>query len=321
MAKAEVFNKMSRAAHKVGFKMKKHSPEILAITGTVGVIAGVVMACKATTKVDAILKDAKQHAADIQGVLTNADLQKKYYEAYGEDFTPEECKKEVGAVYVKAGFELVKVYAPAAIVTGLSLAALLTSNGILRSRYIATSAAYATLSQGFKDYRGRVIERFGKELDKELKYNIKSKTIEEKVTNEDGTETTVTKQVATVTDKQRMMNSSYSRFFDETCAGWDKCAEYNFVFLKQQEEYFNQKLRERGYVYLNEVYEALGIPMTKQGQIVGWVYDEENPIGDNYIDFGIINLYDETKRRFVNGYEPNILLDFNVDGPILELMQ
>ena len=64
----------------------------------------------------------------------------------------------------------------------------------------------------------------------------------------------------------------------------------------------------------------LGIPKTKAGQVVGWVYDPEHPVGDNYVDFGLFDLDRERVRRFVNGDERNILLDFNVDGNIWELM-
>ena len=64
----------------------------------------------------------------------------------------------------------------------------------------------------------------------------------------------------------------------------------------------------------------LGIPRTRAGQIVGWIYDKKNPIGDNYVDFGIYDTNKEANRNFVNGYERTILLDFNVEGNILELM-
>ena len=64
----------------------------------------------------------------------------------------------------------------------------------------------------------------------------------------------------------------------------------------------------------------LGIPRTQAGQIVGWIYDEKHPIGDNKVDFGIYNTYNEANRNFVNGYERTILLDFNVDGNILDMI-
>ena len=85
------------------------------------------------------------------------------------------------------------------------------------------------------------------------------------------------------------------------------------------ETFANDLLKARGRLFLNEVYRMLGIDETKAGQVVGWVYNPDNPTGDNFVDFGIYNMQRERVRAFVNGYEPNILLDFNVDGVIWDL--
>lgn len=114
--------------------------------------------------------------------------------------------------------------------------------------------------------------------------------------------------------------SQYARFFDEGCPNWSKDPEWNLMFLKQQELYANEMLKRNGFLFLNEVYDMLGFPRTKTGQIVGWIYDEENPIGDNRVDFGIYKTL-PGNRNFVNGIERNILLDFNVDGDIFTKMK
>lgn len=110
--------------------------------------------------------------------------------------------------------------------------------------------------------------------------------------------------------------SPYARIFDETCSGWTKDAEFNLMFLLQVQNYANEKLKARGYLFLNEVLDMLGLPRSKAGQIVGWIYKENNTDGDNYVDFGIYKT--EKNANFVNGYENCILLDFNVDGPIID---
>ena len=145
----------------------------------------------------------------------------------------------------------------------------------------------------------------------------KAKEIEEQTVNENGEIKTVKKTVNVADPNQY---SDYARFFEDGCTGWSKDPEYNLTFLKHQQSQANDILQRRGYLYLNEVYEMLGIPKTKAGHVVGWIYDEKNPIGDNYVDFGIYDLYNERSRAFVNGYERTILLDFNVDGNIWELM-
>ena len=136
--------------------------------------------------------------------------------------------------------------------------------------------------------------------------------------NEDGTESTV-KTTMNIIDPNTI--SDYSRIFDECNTSWSKSPEHNLVFLKQQQNYANDLLKSRGHLFLNEVYDMLGFPRTQAGQIVGWVYDEKNPIGDNFVDFGIYNLDSERARAFVNGYERSILLDFNVDGNVWKLMK
>lgn len=314
MKKTKFMTSVSRSLHKAGFQLKKHSPEILIVTGVVGAVASTVMACKATLKVNDVLDKAKQDINNIHDVAADVEAGIRPATVY----TPEDKKRDLTIVYTKTGIELVKLYAPAVAVGALSIVSLVSSHRILKKRNVALAAAYATVDKGFKEYRGRVIERFGKELDRELKYNIRSKEIEEKIIDENGEEKTVTKTVE-VADPN--LNSDYARFFDESCPGWEKDPEFNLTFLKMQQSYANEKLKCQGHLFLNEVYDMLGIPRTRAGNIVGWIYDEKNPIGDNYVDFGIYDLYSERKRAFVNGYERSILLDFNVDGDIWSLMK
>lgn len=312
MAKLEIMNTVTRSLHRVGFKFKKHSPEILVGAGIVGVVGSAVMACKATTKLDEVLAEPKEKIEKIHEFMENPDMVPE-----GKEYTEEDGKKDLTIMYTQSAVKVVKLYAPAVILGTVSIAAILSGHHILRKRNLALAAAYATIDKGFKEYRGRVIERFGEELDKELKYNIKAKEIEETVVNEDGTETTVKKtaNVATLDSY-----SDYAKFFDDGCNGWTKDPEFNLMFLKDQQRYANDMLKTKGHLFLNEVYDMLGIPRTQAGQIVGWIYDEKHPVGDNFVDFGIYNTYNEANRNFVNGYERTILLDFNVDGDILNMI-
>ena len=195
---------------------------------------------------------------------------------------------------------------------------MLTSHNIIRKRNMALAAAYATVDKSFKDYRGRVVERFGKELDKELKYNIKTKEIEETIVDEDGKTQTVKKTVI-----DHWEPSEFAIFFDEYCSGWTKSPEANKAFLINVQNWANEKLKTQGHLFLNELYDMLGAQRTRAGNEVGWIYDEDGVCcGDNYVDLGIfdqvgVNKYDERKRAFINGHERSILIDPNVDGPIL----
>ena len=309
MTKTEIMSTVTRKLNKVGFTIKKHSPEILAVAGGVGVVTSAVMACKATLKVNDVLDDAKNTIEKIHEVREMPEMVDKY--------TEEDSKKDLAIVYIQTGVKLIKLYGPSVLLGTASLGCIFTSHKILRKRNMALAAAYATVDRGFKEYRSRVVERFGKELDRELKYNIRAKEIEEVVVNEDGTQTSVKNTVEAVDPN---VYSEYARFYDDGCLGWSKSSEDNLYFLKCQQNHANELLQSRGHLFLNEVYDMLGIPRTKAGQVVGWVYDKDNCTGDNFVDFGIYDLYNERARAFVNGHERTILHDFNVDGNVWDLL-
>lgn len=311
MKNGKFMNGVNRTLSKAGFQIKKHSPEILIVAGIAGVVTSAVMACKATTKINDILDQTKEEVGKVNDALANEKIPEDVY-------SKEDAKKDLAIIYIQTGVKLVKLYGPSLILGALSITSILASNNILRKRNVALAAAYAAIDNGFKEYRGRVIERFGKDLDRELKYNIKAKEISETTVDENGKETAVTKTVPVVESEEP---SDYARFFCEGCAGWTKDPEMNLVFLKQQQNWANELLKTRGHLFLNEVYDMLGIERSKAGQVVGWVYDETNPDCDNYVDFGIYDIYNERKRAFVNGWERSILLDFNVDGDIYSLLR
>lgn len=320
MTKVQLINSVKRTFHKGVFQVKKHSPEILVTTGLIGMAFSAVIACKATTKVSTILEDTKTELDRIHGAMENPDAQYKDSDGEIKPYTEEVGKKDITIIYAHAALDFAKLYGPAVAVGVLSAGCILTGVNILHKRNLALAAAYAAVDNSFKEYRGRVIERFGEGLDRELKYNIKAKEVEEIVTDENGEEKTVKKIVHEATPTDPNGWSDYARIYDDGCKGWTKNPEYNLVFLKQQQAYANRTLQERGYVFLNEVYDLLGFPHTKAGQVVGWVYDEKGTVGDNFIDFGIYNIDNARARDFVNGHERNIILDFNVDGVVLDIL-
>lgn len=301
--------KMVKVYNKSEMKVRKYSPEILAGVGVVGVIASTVMACKATTKLNDILAESKEQLEQIKTVAVDP--------AYADKYTEDDAKKDTTITYVQTGVKVAKLYAPSVILCTSSLGCLLASNNILRKRNAALSAAYMTVDKSFKEYRRRVAERFGDEVEKEIRYNIKAKEIV--TVDEEGNEVKETVKVIEGADNPTTY-SDYARFFDESCPAWQNDPEYNLTFLKAQQQYANDLLKAQGRLFLNDVYKMLGIDITKAGQVVGWIYDPDCPVGDNFVDFGIYDMSKERVRAFVNGYEPNILLDFNVDGNIWDLM-
>lgn len=321
MKKDEIMNKMSGAFSNISFKMKKHSPEILMVAGVAGVVVSAVMACKATLKVDAVMDETKEkmdkiHKAEEDGATES-----------GEDYFIEDAKKDTAIVYAQTGLKLAKIYAPAVVIGALSITSILASNNILRKRNVALAAAYATVDKSFKEYRNRVIEKFGQEIDRELKYNIKAEKVTATEVDEETEKEKKVKKNTFVVNPSDV--SGYARFFEKYTVDedgnsilnphWEPNNEYNIMFIKAQESYANDLLKAKKRLFLNDVYEMLGLPQTKAGQVVGWVYDKDNPVGDNYVDFGLYtdNL---SYSDLVNGLDPAILLDFNVDGNIWEMM-
>ena len=299
MKKAEIVKSVNGLFSKTSFQLKKHSPEILVVAGVIGVVTSAVMACKATTKVNEILDKTKEDVEAIHKCEEDESMKEQY--------SSEDAKKDLTIVYAQTGVKFAKLYGPSVVLGALSITSILASNNILRKRNVALGAAYAAIDKGFKEYRNRVIERFGED-------------------EETGKEKKVKKNGFVVSPADI---SGYARFFEKYTQDedgnsilnphWESNNEYNLMFIKAQERYANDLLKAKKRVFLNDVYEMLGLPRTKAGQIVGWVYDPESPKGDNYIDFGLYadNL---SYSDYVNGFDQAILLDFNVDGNIWELM-
>lgn len=278
---------------------QKHSPTILFAVGVVGMAATVVTACRATLKVDDVLVDAQK---DIGRVKEHASLQTNQY-------TERDAKKDLTVVYIRSSAKVLKLYAPSIIIGVASIAALTGSHRILMSRNTGLIAAYSALQRGFDQYRARVIDEYGEEKDRELRYGTEMVT----VTSEDknGPKKTKQKQLSS------QNGSMYARFFDPNNQNWETNPDYNLMFLRSQMNFLNDRLRTRGHVFLNEAYDALGFEHSKAGAVTGWLYGKGK--GDQAIDFGIFD--DASMTRFhdwITGRESGIWIDFNVDGVIYE---
>lgn len=302
--KTEIMKSVNGVASKTVMKLKKHSPEILVMAGIAGTVVSAVLACKATTKVAEILDETKGTLDTIhEGMETGA--------INGQEYTTEDGKKDTVVVYAQTGMKLAKLYAPAIILGTLSITSILASNNILRKRNVALGAAYAAIDKSFKEYRGRVIERFGEQVDTELKYGIKAKKFEEiEVDPETGKEKKVKKTVM-VADPN--LQSDYAVYFDSKSRNYETNPDYNRMFLKAQQAFANDKLQTRGHLFLNEVLDDLDLPRTPAGQIVGWTKDGP----DGYVNFRIVEVERETED---GRHEPALLLDLNVEGNIWEKM-
>lgn len=314
--KSDFLNKLVDFGGKVMFSAKKNSPTILLITGIVAGVGSAVSIGIASTKLSPVVEEAKE----------SLDAIHKCAEApeHKDEYTEKDIKRDTTIVYARATKEVVKLYSVPVLLGIVSITSFLSGYGILKKRNAAIAAAYVALDDGYKKYKARVINRFGEEVERRIRYGLKVEEIEEEIIDENGEKVTVKKTVEVpddsdptviVTDEGvftvegNVETSPYARYFDSTCMYWEKDAEINLKLLRDTEDYFNKILRYKQYIFLNEVYEKLGIPRSREGQAVGWIYDPEMD-GMKQIDFGIYNIYKPENREFVNGHIREVLLDF-----------
>ena len=296
--------------NKVGLHLKKRSPEILIVAGVVGTVASAVMACKATIKASEVAEEAKETIDEIH------EIEEKGITRAGNPYSIEDTKKDLTTTYLQTGVKYAKLYAPSVILGAASITCIVASHRVLKKRNIALAAAYTTLDKSFKEYRGRVMERFGEQVEKEIRYNIKAKEIKKTVADETGKKEKVKEvvDVPAVDGWDPSQYSPYARRFDETHPNWTKNPEMNRFYLKARQAQANDMLKARGHLFLNEVYDMMGFPRTKAGAVVGWLYDPKRPeLGDSYVDFG---MYEIQEGEDFESYVKSYILDFNVVGDI-----
>lgn len=292
-----------RMLFKAGFKLKKHSPEILICVGVVGTISSTVMACKATLKAKDVIDEAKIDICEIK-------------EDMDSEFIPEEekeaSKKELAKVYVDTGVQLVKIYAPSVILGTLSLGTVFASNNILRTRNASLSAAYTTLDSVFKKYRNNVKETYGDEVDHNMRYGIREDKIE--MTDENGKKKT---------QKVKHMSKDFdpedlSLFMAKgTSVEWDDSEEYLMSSLTIKERVLDDMLKSRGYLFVNEVRHELGFDPVAYGQTMGWIFDTKNENLKN--EFSLNINWDEpyVQMYYNNAWRRGVVINLEPDGDIL----
>lgn len=274
---------LTRAFSRNLLTLKKDSPHIFFVAGIAGVAVSTVLACRATLKLSETLDDiqsdielAKTHKMEDDGVQ----------------------KQNMAYIYAKGALKVSKLYAPAVVVGAASVGALTGSHVQLSRRNASLMAAYAVMSEAYDNYRERVKEELGEAKELDIHRGLKEEKDEE------------SKEIVKVGDPNKL--SPYARIFDEYSNEWKKDPELNKLFVQCQQNYANNLLQTRGHMFLNEVYDMLGLERSRAGAVVGWVI---GPDGDNYIDFG---MYDAHNTGFVNGWERSVVLDFNVDGVIYD---
>lgn len=297
---------LSGALGKTSLTLKEHAPGLIMATGLICFGSALAMTAVQTTKADVVLAEHESRMAVIHDA-----------EQLTAEYTKKDKQLDTVRVYATTVGRLARLYAfPAALTVGGTFC-ILYAHGLMRRRYAALAAAYTTLERGYSVYRQRVIDKLGPDADHYFRTGIETKEVNDlEIDPETGESTPVVKQE---TRFDGNATSMYARYFDEHSREYQRDLQSNLTFLRGQQSWFNHVLKHRGYVMLNEVYEALDIPPEPFGQVVGWFNDPS--LGDPNIDFGIVKGIRAIDRTDGQVYDKAILLDFNVHGPVWERLQ
>lgn len=290
---SKIVNTGTRALGRTNLGVQKVSPELLVGAGIVGLVAAGVMAARASMKAQPILERASRGLETVE-----------FHAENDSEYASKDKKKDLIYIYRTTSIDLVKLYAPSITLGTLGIACVLGGHHILKQRNVALAAAYKAVEVSYNEYRKRVRTAVGEERELEIYQDVQEVS------------TTDTKGKVT---KNKILGpnagNGYGRFFDQLNPNYQENASLNLAFITSVQRFWNMKLNLRGYVFLNEVYETLGIPATPAGQVVGWCSDG-NGGEDGYIDFNIDNPKNKQAQMFIRGDERSVFLDFNVDGEI-----
>lgn len=290
---------------------KQHSPELLLTSAIVSTIVSIVSACVATKKVEKVIEPAKKKIVESHQAV----------EAGLAD--PKAEKKNLTKLYLKTGSKVALYYAPAVLTFGLAVSSMIGSHNIMRGRNAALASAFAALKSSYDLYRDKVKEKIGEEAEELLYGNYEEKK---------ETHTTAGGKVKEKVTYEKKAEDDENNLF-RACWGpgntnYDaSLGQANLTTLLRAENYLNQVLRAKGYLFLSDVYEELGYTAGLLGarklqasHVLGWIFDPNDPNRASYVDFGIHDKdgnMTQHARDFQCGAEDFIWLEFNVDGDIL----
>lgn len=314
-----IFSSAAKFGSNLIQKVKFSSPELLIGAGVVGLVGAAVVAVR---------RGVRWHTAAKTEIAHDLETIKK---AEGSpQYTREDKVQDYARVIGKGVWSFTQIYGPSVAVGAASVASILAGTGILRGRLAAVTSAAATAQAALDRYRQRVREKLGDDADSEFAHEVIGRKT--KLKHEDGTKETQVTYHLVPSSGEWMSASPYSRLWDDSALEWSPNRELQYLTLRSLENHFNRELDVRGVVFLNDVYKALGLPMSKDAALVGWIKDYEKPKmaklaaelgrvpGDGVISFGVFENESPSARAYLAGDDNRVVLDFNVDGVIYDLI-
>ena len=300
---------------KLGLWGKRHSPELLIAGGILSAAASVGLGIYATTKLNKVVKPYNDKIDEIKKNLNDDN------KIQNNEVDVKQLKKELTTTYIKASLKITALYLPSVLCFGSSVCCVLGSHKIMRGRNLALAAACSTLEQSYAAYRARVKKEFGEEVEEKLFNNVTKEKVEV-IDPKTGKTKTKTIEVENPSD------DNWKVIFDNGNYCWENNALLNFEYLMNKQDFLNDKLMRKGYMFLNEVYEELGYTTAMLGykkarasHILGWIYDPKDTTRNSYISFGLTQPgtrvpLPRVAEQIQNNF-PSFALSFNVDGDIL----
>lgn len=309
-----MFPVVKAVGKKLALKIGEKSPEIFLTTGIAGFVGSTVLACKATLKAG----DAIQKHKDRVNMIEDAKVicKNESTEIVNTEYTQKEELHDRIISKALLAKDLAALYGPSVVVGIAGIVCVVKSQNIMKDRNLALISAYNLLSKGYNLYRSRVREELGDDMDHHFKYGTEIGEKVDTIIGEDGKKTKIKKLEQYVDgDPKKIEDAGYARIFDVRCPSWCNNDDYNMMFIKSKQDWFNLLLSRDGTVFLNDVYQELGFPKTKAGQMVGWCNKGNNVNRDGVIIFKIEKIRSDH-------YAPNeasaFVIDFNVDGVVFD---
>lgn len=295
-----------------GVKIRKaanHWPAIVTMVSVGGIAYGVYKMCKASTKLNEAMEPHRKMEESIvdshnKGVIDDAEF-----------------KKKIGMAKIEQAKDVAKLYAPGFLLVASSTLGFLFSNRELGKRVVNAQNMALQYHDSYQKLKQNVQNAIGKKATQAVEHQINSgvKTIEDEATGKK-----IEKDFRYMTVDGDMISASiYSVFFNNTCNGFDEDSrKNNYEYLKSLEHDMNNRLRRKGYLWLSDVYNALGIVPDNYNEAIknsGWI-DPNGKFGylikdtngickyEDKIDFC---LNDIELHKFDNNEDPIWLLDFN----------
>ena len=290
---------VTRGFGKAKLTLSEHSSDITMVIGVITLVGSIAEAIHGTFKFMEHLKTYESNLEKINKVQKAQEAGQGDEELMSIDIKA--AKREAALELAKGG---VKSYWPTAVLGVGSVVSFGASVGLMKAKYLRTSAVLATTIADKTFLENAVRDKYGEE---ELR-NLQTEMPDEKEINAHVDEST---GKVVEEPKSPVYHSIFAKFFDEANPNWTKSPEDNRMFLQQKEQMANWYLENRGYLFLNDVYASLGIPKTKAGEICGWIWNPDG--GIHQVSFGIFRKDSEAARAFVNGFERSILLEFNCE--------